>query len=125
QLVTPQDVTPRDVRPAHTDPRRSRTFDRRVLEPVLQTHADASSPGGGTVTLGFRCVGSGMTIAAAYRHEITGGSNVAVDTELADDRVATTVRLDAEPGETITLTKFVAYHSSSQVHEGSGDVSIE
>ena len=44
-----------------------RTFDRRVLEPVLQAHADADAPDGGTVTLGYRCVGSGMTIAAAYR----------------------------------------------------------
>jgi alpha,alpha-trehalose phosphorylase len=125
QLVNRQDVATRETGPAHTDPRRSRTFDRRVLEPVLQTHADAGSPGGGTVTLGYRCVGSGMTIAAAYRHGVVGGGSVASDTELAGDRAATTMRLEAAPGETITLTKFVAYHSSSQIPEASGDVPIE
>ncbi|MDQ1495651.1 MAG: alpha,alpha-trehalose phosphorylase, partial [Actinomycetota bacterium] len=125
QLVNRQDVATRETGPVHTDPRRSRTFDRRVLEPVLQTHPDASSPGGGTVTLGYRCVGSGMTIAAAYRHAVAGGGSVAFATELAGDRAATTIRLDAAPGETITLTKCVAYHSSSQVPEASGDVPIE
>ena len=125
QLVNRQDVATRDTGPTHADPRRSRAFDRRVLEPVLQTHPDAGSPGGGTVTLGYRCVGSGMRVAAAYRHRVAGGGDVAFDTELAGDRAATRMRLDAAPGETITLTKFVAYHSSSQVPETSGDVSIE
>ena len=125
QLVNRQDVATRDTGPAHADPRRSRTFDRRVLEPVLQTHSDPGSPGGGTVTLGYRCVGSGMTIAAAYRHAVAAGGDVAFDTELAGDRAATTMRLDAAPGDTVTLTKYVAYHSSSQVPEASGDVSIE
>jgi alpha,alpha-trehalose phosphorylase len=125
QLVNRQDVATRDTGPAHTDPRRSRTFDRRVLEPVLQTQADAGSPGGGTVALGYRCVGSGMTIAAAYRHAVAAGGDAEFDTELAGDRAATTMRLDAAPGKTITITKFVAYHSSSQVPEASGDLPIE
>jgi alpha,alpha-trehalose phosphorylase len=125
QLVNRQDVATRDAGPTHADPRRSRTFDRRVLDPVLQTHPDAGSPGGGTVTLGYRCVESGMTIAAAYRHAIEAGGGVAFDTELAGDRAATTMHLDAGPGATVTLTKYVAYHSSSQIHEASGDVSID
>ena len=125
QLVNRQDIATRDTGPAHADPRRSRTFDRRVLEPVLQTHPDAGSPDGGTVTLGYRCVGSGMTIAAAYRHAVAGGGGAAFDTELAGDRAATTMRFDAAPDEMITLTKFVAYHSSSQIPEASDDVSIE
>ena len=125
QLVNRQDVATRGTGPTRADPRRSRTFDRRVLDPVLQTHPDAGSPGGGTVTLGYRCVESGMTIAAAYRHVVAAGGDVAFDSELAGDRAATTMRLDAEPGGTVTVTKYVAYHSSSQVPEASGDVSIE
>ncbi|MEY2416306.1 MAG: alpha,alpha-trehalose phosphorylase [Ilumatobacteraceae bacterium] len=124
-LVNRQDIATRQTGAAHIDPRRSRTFDRRVLEPVLQSHGDAGSPRGGTVTLGYRSVGSRMTIAAAYRHVVEGGSGVAFDTELAGDRATTTVRLEAAQGETITLTKLVAYHSSSQVPEASGDVPIE
>ncbi len=125
ELVNRQDVAARSAGRAKADPRGGRIFDRRVLEPVLQTHADAGSPGGGTVTLGYRCVGSGMTIAGAYRHAVAAGGDVVFDTELAGDRAATTMRLDAASGDTVTLTKYVAYHSSSQVPEASGDVSIE
>jgi alpha,alpha-trehalose phosphorylase len=125
QLVNRQDVAVRDIGPVRADPRRSRVFDRRVLEPVLQTQPDAGSPGGGTVTLGYRCVESGMTIAAAYRHAVAAGGDVACDTELDGDRAATTMRVEAARGDTVTLTKYVAYHSSSQVPEASGDVSIE
>jgi alpha,alpha-trehalose phosphorylase len=125
QLVNRQDIAARHTGPARTDPRRSRTFDRRVLEPVLHTHADAGSPGGGTVTLGYRCVGSGMTIAAAYRHVVAAGGDVAFHTELAGDRAATTMHLDARAGDTVTLTKYLAYHSSSQIPQATGDASIE
>ena len=124
-LVNRQDVAVGSAGRTKPDPRGGRIFDHRVLEPVLQTHADAGSLGGGTVTLGYRCVGSGMTIAAAYRHTVTAGGDVTFDTELAGDRATTTMRLDAAPGDTVTLTKYVAYHSSSQVPEASGDVSIE
>ncbi len=125
QLINRQDVSSRDVGSSKADPRRSRVFDRRVLEPVLQTHADAGSADGGTITLGYRCVGSGMTIAAAYRHSVTAGGNIQCTTELSGDCAATTMRLRADPGEPITLTKYVAYHSSSQVPEPRGDASIE
>ena len=125
QLVNRQDVATGDTGPTHADPRRSRTFDRRVLEPVLQTHPDPGSPGGGTVTLGYRCVGSGMAIAAAYRHEVTARGDVAFDSNLSGDLASTTIRLETAPGDTVTLTKYVAYHTSSQIPGTSGDASIE
>ena len=125
QLVNRQDVATGDTGPTHADPRRSRTFDRRVLEPVLQTHPDPGSPGGGTVTLGYRCVGSGMAIAAAHRHEITAGGDVAFDSELSGDLASTTIRLETAPGDAVTLTKYVTYHTSSQIPQTSGDASIE
>ncbi len=111
--------------PEKADPRRSRTFHGRVLQPVLQDHANPTSPGGGTATLGYRCIGSGMTIAAAYRHVIEAEGNVVVETQLEDDRAATTLRLDVGQGDTVTLTKYVAYHCSSQLPEEVGDASIE
>jgi alpha,alpha-trehalose phosphorylase len=121
QLVNRQDVGVAARGPARTDPRRSRTFDRRVLEPVLQTHADVDAAGGGTVTLGYRCVESGMRIAAAYRHTVTSGG-VAIDTELGGDRAATTLHVDLGAGDSLTLTKYVAYHTSSQLGD---EVTIE
>ncbi|HEY4607784.1 MAG TPA: glycoside hydrolase family 65 protein, partial [Ilumatobacteraceae bacterium] len=109
QLVNRQDVAVATTGPARTDPRRSRTFDRRVLDPVLQTNTDPGSPGGGTITLGYRCVESGMTIAAAYRHAVVSASDAAVDTELAADRAASTLRVDLAPRDAFTLTKYLAY----------------
>ncbi len=125
QLVNRQDVATRGAEREKADPRGGRIFDRRVLEPVLQTHPDADSPGGGTITLGYRCVGSGMTIAAASRHTVAGGGEVSFGTELAGDRAATTMTLHAAVGDTVTLTKYLAYHSSSQVPEATGEVSID
>jgi alpha,alpha-trehalose phosphorylase len=125
QLINRQDIATGGTGRAKTDPRGGRIFDRRVLEPALQSHDDAGSPGGGTVTLGYRCVGSRMKIAAAYRHAVAAEGDVAFETELADDRAATTIRFNAKPGNTITLTKYVAYHSSSQVPEAAGDVAID
>jgi len=66
-----------------------------------------------------------MTIAAAYRHAVEGAGDVESDTELTGDCAATTLRLHVAPGDPVTLTKYVAYHSSSQVPEPRGDVSIE
>ena len=124
-LVNRQDVALGDVGRVKADPRGGRIFDRRVLDPVLQTHSDPDAPSGGTVTLGYRCVGSGMTIAAASRHAVEAAGDVAFDTELTGDRATTTIRLAATPGEEVTLTKYLAYHSSSQVSQPSGDASIE
>ncbi len=125
QLVNRQDIAIGGAGRTKADPRGGRIFGHRVLEPVLQTHAEVDAPGAGTVTLGYRCVGSGMTIAAAYRHAVAAAGDVPFDTELAGDRATTTMRLDAAPGDTVTLTKYVAYHSSNQVLKASGDVSID
>ncbi|HEY4611171.1 MAG TPA: glycoside hydrolase family 65 protein, partial [Ilumatobacteraceae bacterium] len=124
-LVNRQDVAVATTGPARTDPRRSRTFDRRVLEPLVQNHANGDLPGGGTVTLGYRCAESGMMIAAAYRHTLASASDAAIDTPLAADRAATTMRLDVASGEAVTLTKYVVYHTSSQLSGKADDVSIE
>lgn len=122
-LVNRQDVGVASRGRVGMDPRRSRAFDRRVLEPVLQNHDDASV--GGTVTLGYRCVESRMLIAAAYRHSVEAGSDVEAGTEVSGDRAATTMRLDVAAGDTITLTKYLAYHASSQLPNDADDVSVE
>ena len=75
QLLNRQDgedeyhVTRGRARRGH-DPRQARKFDRRVLDPRLQRHDDPDDPSGGEVTLGYRCIESGMTLACAYRHEV-------------------------------------------------------
>jgi alpha,alpha-trehalose phosphorylase len=98
-----------------TDPRRARKFDRRVLEPRLQRHHDRDDLAGGTVTLGYRCTGSGMTIACAYRHEIDTPCDFDVVTDVGADLAKSVFTVHARQGQTIRLTKFVSYHSSRGV----------
>ncbi len=94
------------------DPRQARKFDRRVLEPKLQRHGDEHHPAGGEVVLGYRCFNSGMTVACAYRHEIDTTCAFEVDTSVNHDLAKTVFTIQAHAGETIRLTKYVAYHSS-------------
>lgn len=98
------------------DPRRARRFDRRVLEPQLGRHEPLDRPDGGRVTLGYRCARSGMTIAAAYRHDLAAGpTDIDVDTTVTDDLAKTVFSWRAEPGRTVRIVKYVSYHTSRGV----------
>jgi alpha,alpha-trehalose phosphorylase len=94
------------------DPRNLRRFDHRVLEPHLQRHEHADDMAGGEVTLGYRCMHSGMTMACSYRHEIETPCTYEVETSVDDDLAKSVFSIEARAGETIRLTKYVAYHSS-------------
>lgn len=96
------------------DPRKANRFEHRVLIPKLQHH-EQEDPGGGRVTLGYRCANSGMTVAVAYDHEIETPCEYEVETTVAHDLAKTVYSVEAEPGQTIRLTKFVSYHSSTGV----------
>ncbi len=94
-----------------SDPRRSRKFADRVLDPQLQRH-DPGETDGGTVVLGYRCVDSGMTLACAYHHEIETPCAYEVETSVSPDLAKTVFTVEAAAGETIGITKFVSYHTS-------------
>ena len=96
------------------DPRQGRSFDRRVLEPQFQQH-EADLGVGGQVTLGYQCASSLMTLACAYRHEVKATEEFEVTTEYEPDFARTEFVVDAKPGTTISLTKYVSYHSSKGV----------
>lgn len=97
------------------DPRKGRSFDRRVLVPKLQDLVDETDPGGGMATLGYRCHESGMTIACAYRHDIETGCDYHVESDVSEDIAKTVFTIAAQPGETIRITKYVSYHTSRGV----------
>lgn len=102
-----------------TDPRRARKFTERVLRPAWKHHdpllGGSADRGGGTVSLGYRCSNSQMTIAGAYVHEIDTPCTFEVDTAIDDDLAKTEFTIDARAGEPIRLTKYVAYHTSRGV----------
>jgi len=91
------------------DPRRSRQFDHRVLVPKLHREHD------GEVVLGYRCANSGMTLACGYRQIVTTRSPHEIVNEVVPDHAKTDIIVRAEPGEPITITKFVTYHASRGV----------
>ncbi len=98
------------------DPRQARRFDHRVLLPRLQRHDPGTSHGdAGRVVLGYRCANSGMTLACGYHHEIETACPVEVDTSVNPDLAKTVFTIDATPGDSIRIVKYVAYHSSSGV----------
>jgi alpha,alpha-trehalose phosphorylase len=93
------------------DPRRAGRVSRRVLNPAFN-HGNADT---GRVELGYRCAESGMTLAVAADHEFITDNPYERSVSTDDDLAKVVYRIDAEPNQSITLTKFVSYHTSRGV----------
>ncbi len=91
------------------DPRQSRKFNHRVLEPRLQRED------GNEIVLGYRCANSQMTLACGTRHHIDTSCQVEVKTDVGADLAKTVFTVRATPGDPIKITKLVSYHSSNGV----------
>jgi alpha,alpha-trehalose phosphorylase len=125
ELVNRQDLGTGTQTTGAADPRRGRTFDHRVLQPVHQHHEGASPGDSGTVTLGFRCAESGMSIVAAVRHLVDAAGTPQPETVVEPDRSATEVRFELDQGGAATFTTHVAYHTAGQVPGASPPATIE
>ncbi len=94
---------------AGVDPRKAESFDDRVLDPQLhQAENDR-------IILGYRCHNSKMTLAVGVDHEIVTDNIYTQHISADEDTGKMVYRVDAEPGQTITVTKIVSYHSSRGV----------
>ena len=93
------------------DPRKAEQLRDRVLVPESH-HGDTET---GRVTLGYRCAQSGMTIAVAADHQLETENAFTAHVQTGDDLAKISYRIDAEPGQPITLTKLVSYHTSRGV----------
>lgn len=90
------------------DPRRGEALGDRVLEPVLHRQvADRA-------VLAYRCASSGMTLAVATHHLVDGDGAFTTSTVVTPDAATTDVQGYAVPGRTLTVTKLVSYHTSSE-----------
>ncbi len=93
------------------DPRKAAQFSHRVLVPEVNSQ-DAET---GRVALGYRCADSGMTIAVAADHLLETANEATSRVQSGDDLAKATFRIQAEPGQPITLTKTVSYHTAKAV----------
>jgi alpha,alpha-trehalose phosphorylase len=94
-----------------TDPRKSETFERRVLVPQsIGVEADSDR-----MIQGFRCAESGMTIAVAVDHVFETANRAVGNAHFDPDVSRMTYRVDAKAGVPIRLVKYAAYHTSRGV----------
>ncbi len=93
------------------DPRKAERLIRRVLQPVLH-RGDKER---GRVELGYRCTDSGMTLGVAADHQFSTDNQYTCDVDVSEDLAKIVYRIDAEPGQTVRLTKLVSYHTSRGV----------
>ncbi|SDC87386.1 alpha,alpha-trehalose phosphorylase [Sanguibacter gelidistatuariae] len=88
------------------DPRKAEQFEGRVLQPCSQWISDERA------VLTYRCTDSGMTLAVAADHKIVTDNDYELLTEIDKDFAKHVYRVKAKPGQTITVTKTVSYHTS-------------
>ncbi|WP_309972263.1 glycosyl hydrolase family 65 protein [Aeromicrobium panaciterrae] len=93
------------------DPRKASEMRHRVLLP----EGNSGNLADGRVTLGYKCAESGMTLAVAADHRLETANAYSKRIQTDDDLAKLTYRIDAEPGQPITLTKLVSYHTSRGV----------
>lgn len=91
------------------DPRQTRGFDHRVLEPQMNWHSDRR------MILGFRTANSGMTLAVGADHVIETENEYESLVDTSDDLGRNVYRVHAKQGQPIKVTKAVAYHTSRGV----------
>ena len=88
------------------DPRKVAAINTRVLEPRMRRDED------GRILLGYQCANSHMTIAVAMEHWIETDAEFERQTEVEDDFAKEVFRGRLTPGQKLTLTKVVSYHTS-------------
>ncbi len=93
------------------DPRKTATFDRRVLNPQsIGEEADSDR-----MIQGFRCAESGMTIAVGVDHIFESENDYTANAHFDSDVSRMTYRVDALKGVPIKLVKYAVYHTSRGV----------
>ncbi|MFV0406918.1 MAG: glycoside hydrolase family 65 protein [Propioniciclava sp.] len=91
------------------DPRKASRFEHRVLEPQLKGETERR------MLLGYRTANSKMTLAVGVDHVLKTEADQDVVSACEDDLARKVYRLRARQGDTIRLTKTVAYHTAKGV----------
>ena len=112
QIVNREDfdeITGRRIVGSDSDPRRNRGFDHRVLTPEMHWHSPRR------MILGYRVANSGMTLAVGADHTIRTANPYEELDDTSPDQGRKIYRIDARQGQSILVTKAVAYHTSRGV----------
>ena len=91
------------------DPRKAAALIARVLEPRLSQEDD------GRILLGYQCAQSHMTIAIAMDEWVETTAEFDCQTQVEQDYAKHVYSGRLKPGEKLTLTKVVSYHTSRSV----------
>ena len=89
------------------DPRRTRSLAEDVLRP------DGERVDGERVIRMYRTAGSGLAVAAAMDHSFDPAALTHLRTRVDQDRAHVVFLVRAAAGQTVTLTKWLAYHYGS------------
>jgi trehalose/maltose hydrolase-like predicted phosphorylase len=99
------EVHPTDV--ATTDPRVAHV----LANPLLAVAQERSTSG---ALLVHRTKQSGLTVAAGMAHEVSSSADTEMFVELRPDWARTSFVAELQPGESLTIVKFVAHGTSSR-----------
>ncbi len=88
------------------DPRRTRSFEARPLEPARH------EAGGRRQILAHRTRRSGMRVACGVDHLVETSSHFEERSECSEDAARLVLTVDGQPGETVRLVKLITYHTS-------------
>ncbi|MFC7374013.1 glycoside hydrolase family 65 protein [Brachybacterium sp. GCM10030268] len=91
------------------DPRQTTSFEHRVLEPQQDWHSQRR------MLLGYKVADSGMTLAVGADHTVESDVEVEELIDTMPDLGRHVSRAELGPGDTLTVRKAVAYHSSRSV----------
>jgi alpha,alpha-trehalose phosphorylase len=89
------------------DPRQTRAFDDDVLQPGDERVESTC------VIRTYRTASSGLTVVAAMDHEYDPDAMAHVSTDVDGPHGHVVFEVNASPGRTVTITKWLAYHYSA------------
>jgi alpha,alpha-trehalose phosphorylase len=108
-LVVQSELVANEQLPARDDddPR----VEAALTDPLVAEQCGADGNGGWLI---HQTRKSGLRVAAAMEHDVTGPADLRVSSEAFDDIARTTVIARAEPGQPLTVTKYLGYGWSSR-----------
>lgn len=88
------------------DPRQSRNFDYKVLQPEFHLMDDTR------LILCHSTKNSNLLVASGIDHKLETNCSHSYTSKCKEDKGEVQYMIDAQPGEPITLTKYITYHTT-------------